>query len=75
MSWIHTEDEFAGRPIEEALCVSNLAATEMARRTRKQREALWLVQGLGLTQKEAGIILGVTQPAVSYRLKAARDCG
>jgi len=77
MTWIHTEDEFEGRPIEEAL----IEREEKRRRlveglamlTPRQREAVFYTVALGLTQAEAGEALGVGQAAISRRLKRSRQ--
>lgn len=80
MSLIHTEDGITGgRPIEDALIeqeeqrrrlIEGLAAL-----TPKQREAVLLTAGLELTQEETAYIAGVTQQAVSCRIRAVRDSG
>ena len=71
MNWIHTEDEFDGRPIEEALETRHRVIEGWAMLTPKQREALYLTKVLGLTHREASVIIGVTRRAVSRRVKRA----
>ena len=80
MNWIHTEDEFEGRPIEEALIEQENRQENRQRMieglaglTPKQREALLLTVGLELTQEETAYIAGVTQQAISCRMKVVRN--
>lgn len=80
MSWIHTEDEITGgRPIEDRLIEQEEQRQRLieglAMLTPKQREAVLLTAVLELTQEEAAYIAGVTQQAVSLRIRTMRDSG
>lgn len=68
-----TERQYVGDT--DAICaLLDLAtAVERAKLTDRQAQALRLVYGEGMTQKDAGLAMGVSQPAVNGLLRAAES--
>ena len=52
------------RAVEEVVALREA----LAALTRKQRQAILLTVVLGLSQQEAGALLGIDQSAISYRI-------
>ena len=57
----------------DAICalLDLAAAVERAKLTDRQAEALQLVYGEGMTQKDAGLVMGITQQALAAHIERA----